>query len=123
METTKIGMLGAGNMAGALIRGMLASQRVAPEQIRASDLREERLSELEAEYADGSGYARFKEDAGSAVSEYLGPIRERYEAIRPDETQLESVLREGAEKARAISSKTVEIAADRMGLGPGSGGA
>jgi pyrroline-5-carboxylate reductase len=50
METTKIGMLGAGNMAGALIRGMLASQRVAPEQIRASDLREERLSELEAEY-------------------------------------------------------------------------
>jgi pyrroline-5-carboxylate reductase len=29
---------------------MLASQRVAPEQIRASDLREERLSELEAEY-------------------------------------------------------------------------
>ncbi len=50
METTKIGMLGAGNMAGALIRGMLASQRVAPEQIRASDVREERLSELEAEY-------------------------------------------------------------------------
>ncbi|MFZ5890960.1 MAG: pyrroline-5-carboxylate reductase [Myxococcota bacterium] len=50
METTKIGMLGAGNMAAALIRGMLASQRVAPEQIRASDVREERLAELEAEY-------------------------------------------------------------------------
>ncbi|MGC4090326.1 MAG: pyrroline-5-carboxylate reductase [Polyangiaceae bacterium] len=50
MQTTKIGMLGAGNMAAALIRGMLASQRVAPEQIRASDVREERLAELEREY-------------------------------------------------------------------------
>ena len=38
---------------------------------------------VEAEYADRSGYARFKEDAGSAVAEYLAPIRERYEAIRP----------------------------------------
>ncbi len=50
MDTTKIGMLGAGNMAAALIRGMLASQRVAPEQIRASDVRKERLAEIEAEY-------------------------------------------------------------------------
>ncbi|HET9958646.1 MAG TPA: pyrroline-5-carboxylate reductase [Polyangiaceae bacterium] len=50
METTKIAMLGAGNMAGALIRGMLASRQVSPEQIRASDVRAERLAELESEY-------------------------------------------------------------------------
>jgi pyrroline-5-carboxylate reductase len=50
MESRKIGMMGAGNMAGALIRGMLASKQVAPEQIRASDVRKERLSELEAEF-------------------------------------------------------------------------
>jgi tryptophanyl-tRNA synthetase len=93
-----------------LIEIMAVARGVSPEAV-------------EAEYGDGSGYARFKEEAGTSVAEYLGPIRERYEAIRPDETQLESVLREGAEKARAISSKTVEIAADRMGLGPGTGGA
>jgi tryptophanyl-tRNA synthetase len=75
---------------------------------------------VETEYADESGYARFKEDVGGAVAAYLGPIRERYEVIRPGGSQLESVLREGAEKARAIASKTVEIAADRMGIGPGS---
>jgi pyrroline-5-carboxylate reductase len=50
MKTKKIGMIGAGNMAAALIRGLLASKQVAPEQIRASDVRKERLSELEAEY-------------------------------------------------------------------------
>ena len=45
----------------------------------------------------------------------------RYEAIRSDESHLESILREGAAKARAIAAKTVETAADRMGLGAGSG--
>lgn len=50
MKTKKIGMIGSGNMAAALIRGMLASKQVAPEQIRASDVRKERLAEIEAEY-------------------------------------------------------------------------
>ena len=42
-------------------------------------------------------------------------------AIRPDESHLESLLGQGAVKARAIAAKTVGTAADRMGLGPGSG--
>jgi pyrroline-5-carboxylate reductase len=50
MEGKRIGMLGAGNMAGALIRGMLASGSVGPERIRASDVRKERLEELHTEY-------------------------------------------------------------------------
>ncbi len=50
METRRIGMLGAGNMAGALIRGLLASGTVKPEQVRASDVRAERLKELEETY-------------------------------------------------------------------------
>ena len=77
--------------------------------------------DVEDEYANDPGYARFKEDVGSAVTEYLRPIRERYDAIRPDESHLESILGEGAAKARAIAAKTVGTAADRMGLGPGSG--
>ena len=77
--------------------------------------------DVEGEYASDPGYARFKEDVGSVVTEYLGPIRERYEVIRPDESHLESILGEGAAKARAIAAKTVGTAADRMGLGPGSG--
>jgi tryptophanyl-tRNA synthetase len=92
-----------------LIEIMAVARAMTPEQI-------------EDEYAAESGYARFKEAVGEAVSEYLRPIREGYESIRADEAQLEAVLHEGAAKARAIASKTVEIAADRMGLGAGSGG-
>jgi pyrroline-5-carboxylate reductase len=51
MNTRRIGMLGAGNMAGALIRGLLASKTVGTDQVRASDVRRERLEELEQTYA------------------------------------------------------------------------
>jgi tryptophanyl-tRNA synthetase len=91
-----------------LIEIMAVAQGIGPE-------------EVEREYADEPGYARFKEDVGAAVADYLRPIRERYEAIRPDTSQLEAILAEGAAKARAIAAKTVGTAADRMGLGPGSG--
>ena len=50
MENRKIGLLGAGNMAGALIRGLLSSKTLRPEQIRASDLRADHLAELEKSY-------------------------------------------------------------------------
>jgi pyrroline-5-carboxylate reductase len=38
----RIGMIGAGNMASALVRGLIASGRVTKEQIRASDVLEEK---------------------------------------------------------------------------------
>jgi len=66
----------------------------------------------------GSGYAAFKQTVGEAVIDCLAPVRERYEAIRPDESTMETVLAEGADKARAIASKTVAIARERMGIGP-----
>jgi pyrroline-5-carboxylate reductase len=50
MKSQRIGMLGAGNMAGALIRGLLASKSVTAEQIVASDPRAEHLKELETKY-------------------------------------------------------------------------
>ncbi len=46
----KIGILGAGNMAGALIRGMLASGEVAAKDLAATDTRPERLEKLVADH-------------------------------------------------------------------------
>jgi tryptophanyl-tRNA synthetase len=53
------------------------------------------------------------------VVELLRPVREGYEALRPDERTLEEILARGAGKARAIASKTVAEARERMGIGPG----
>jgi pyrroline-5-carboxylate reductase len=50
MKDKKIGFVGAGNMAGALIKGLLHSGTVGASQIQASDVREERLAELTAEH-------------------------------------------------------------------------
>ena len=46
----KIGFLGGGNMAEALIRGLVQGGAVGAEQIRASDLKSERLSFLRGRY-------------------------------------------------------------------------
>jgi pyrroline-5-carboxylate reductase len=48
MKLQKLGFLGAGNMAGALIRGLLQAGVVKPAGILASDVRAEHLEELKA---------------------------------------------------------------------------
>jgi pyrroline-5-carboxylate reductase len=50
MQGKKIGFVGAGNMAGALIKGLLHSGTVTSAQIQASDVRDERLAELANEH-------------------------------------------------------------------------
>jgi pyrroline-5-carboxylate reductase len=48
MKTRTLGFLGAGNMAGALIKGLLHAGAVAPSRIVASDVKPERLKQLES---------------------------------------------------------------------------
>jgi tryptophanyl-tRNA synthetase len=55
---------------------------------------------------------------GRAVADLLGPVRQRYGELRPDQATLERVLGQGADKARAIAAETVAVARERMGLGP-----
>jgi pyrroline-5-carboxylate reductase len=50
MRGRKVGFIGGGNMAGALIRGLLHSETMTPDQIRASDVKTDRLAELSAKY-------------------------------------------------------------------------
>jgi pyrroline-5-carboxylate reductase len=50
LDGHRIGFLGGGAMAGALIRGLLSSKAVMPAQVRASDVKGARLTELEKSY-------------------------------------------------------------------------
>jgi tryptophanyl-tRNA synthetase len=72
--------------------------------------------EIEREF-DSAGYGAFKQAVADAVTEYLSPIRERYQEIRADEQALERTLGSGAEKARAIASETLADIRQRMGVG------
>jgi tryptophanyl-tRNA synthetase len=67
---------------------------------------------------DGSGYGKFKQAVADAVIEYLAPVRERYEEIRPDESELEGIFAAGAEKAQSIAVETLADVREVMGVGP-----
>jgi tryptophanyl-tRNA synthetase len=67
---------------------------------------------------DGSGYGAFKRAVGEAVVEYLAPVRARYQELRTDEGELERILEQGAEKARAIAAETLLDVRQAMGVGP-----
>ena len=73
--------------------------------------------EVEREF-EGSGYGDFKVAVAEAVVDFLAPVRERYEELRPDEAALEQALAAGAEKARAIASETLAGVRSAIGVGP-----
>jgi len=74
--------------------------------------------EVEAEMATARGYGDLKVAAADAVNAMLGPVRERYEEIRPDEAALEAVLAAGADQARAIAQPVLADVREAMGVGP-----
>jgi tryptophanyl-tRNA synthetase len=75
----------------------------------------EPIEALEKRFAD-AGYGDFKAAVGESVVELLTPIRERYEALRADERELQRLLAMGAEKARRVSEPTLQEMYDRMGF-------
>ena len=75
----------------------------------------ESIESLEKRFAD-AGYGDFKAAVGESVVELLTPIRERYEALRADERELQRLLAVGAEKARRTAEPTLQAMYDRMGF-------
>jgi tryptophanyl-tRNA synthetase len=75
---------------------------------------------IEQEF-EGQQYGAFKTAVAEAVVDYLRPIRERYEELRPDEAGLQATLAEGADRARALASETLRDVRVAMGVGPPGG--
>ena len=75
------------------------------------------MDSIETEF-EGSGYGDFKAAVAESVVEFLAPVRERYEQLRPDERALERTLEAGADKARAVAAETLAEVRSAMGIGP-----
>ena len=88
-----------------LIDILAVARGVTPEQVQ-DDMR------------DARGYGDLKAAVAEAVVEMLAPVRERYVELRAEEPALEAVLADGAERARAIASKTLADVRECMGVGP-----
>ena len=73
------------------------------------------IESLEKEY-EGSGYGEFKKALVEELQNAIAPIQERYEEIRHSD-ELIKILKEGAEKADAISQNTLKRVKKNFGLG------
>jgi len=73
-------------------------------------------SEVEADFADASGYGRLKERVAEAVIAELSPVRQRYTELMADLAELDRLLARGAEQARNISGPKLEEVKRRVGL-------
>ncbi|MFE9449165.1 tryptophan--tRNA ligase [Streptomyces sp. NPDC006739] len=63
-------------------------------------------------------YGALKKDVADAVLEVLRPVRARHKELCADPGYVEGVLRDGAEKARAMARPTVDTAYRAIGLLP-----
>jgi tryptophanyl-tRNA synthetase len=72
-----------------------------------------------AELAEAyDSYGALKKDVAEAVVEVLRPLRKRHQELCADPGYVEGVLRDGAEKARAMARPSVDAAYRAIGLLP-----
>ena len=73
------------------------------------------FEEIEREF-EGKGYGDFKLAVGEAVRDTLMPIQEKYRSYLSDKDQLNTLLKNGAEHAAYIASKTMRKVRRKIGL-------
>ncbi|MDP7321545.1 MAG: tryptophan--tRNA ligase [Bacteriovoracaceae bacterium] len=77
----------------------------------------ENLLKLKNHYTKGGlSDGKIKDILAETLIEYLRPIRERREKLQKDRSYLNSVLRNGRERAREVTSKTLSEVRNAIGL-------
>ena len=74
--------------------------------------------EVEADFADASGYGQLKQRVADVVVAELSPVRERYDELMADVAEFDRLLARGAEQARAVSGPKLRDVKRKVGLVP-----
>ncbi len=78
----------------------------------------EAVEDLRQQYLRGGlGYGQAKQRLFEALNARFARQRERYQELIHDKNRLETILRQGAEKARATAVATLRIVRERIGTG------
>jgi tryptophanyl-tRNA synthetase len=75
------------------------------------------IDDLLVQY-DGKGYGDLKKDLAGIVTDFVTPIQQRTRMYLEDPAQLDKLLAVGADKARAVASRTLARAYDKVGFLP-----
>lgn len=73
-------------------------------------------AEIEEKF-NGVGYGDFKKELAEKVTEFLAPFQKRYQDLVADWRHIDSLLKEGADKARIIAGKKLKEVKSKVGLG------
>lgn len=73
------------------------------------------IEDLVGEY-DGKMYGHLKGDVADAVVALLEPLQQRYHELRDDQATLETIMRNGAQKAQADAAQTLQAVYDKVGF-------
>lgn len=76
------------------------------------------VDDIVAQYV-GKGYGDFKRDLAEVVVQGMAPLQTKIQNYLKDPHQLQKVLKNGAEKARALARPKMAEVRKRMGLGVG----
>jgi len=71
--------------------------------------------EIEKEF-EGRGYGDFKLAVGEAVADALAPVRSEFDKLMADKPYLESVMKEGADRAHYLANKMVSKVYRKLGF-------
>jgi tryptophanyl-tRNA synthetase len=84
---------------------------------------EQEKAALAARYrAGGMGYGEAKKLLLEKINAYFGPFRERRKQLASNPEQVEKILRQGAQKARAEARQTMALVRQAVGMKPASVG-
>jgi tryptophanyl-tRNA synthetase len=80
-----------------------------------SSLSGESIQSIESKFV-GKGYGDFKKEVAEIVVETLSPIKQEHDRIMKDKAYLNSVLKNGAEKAQKVAYKILSKVNKKSGL-------
>jgi tryptophanyl-tRNA synthetase len=78
---------------------------------------EEPINKIENKYKN-KGYGDFKNDLAELAIEFLKPFQEKFNELNENEDYVKKVLKQGAEKARAIAQITMDNVKEKLGVDP-----
>jgi tryptophanyl-tRNA synthetase len=67
---------------------------------------------------EGKMYGHLKTDVADAVVSFIEPLQQRYHELRDDRTQLNDIMRAGAEQASERATMTLEKVYQAVGFIP-----
>ena len=76
----------------------------------------ESKKDVESNFINSRGYGDLKIKVAEVIIEELQPIRKRYRDLMENPDHLDKLLSDGAEKARSLAEKKMEIVKNKIGL-------